>query len=406
MKRYLKMLIVFLPALLWVNAEGDPLDVYEMATENNIFVGARAAGMGGAQIAAGDDGSSIWYNPALLSRIRRIELSGALTHQRFFNQTIYGMVNSNQAQLNNTRLSSIWAVFPVPVEQGGLAFALAANRIKSFDRIFRFENKPGWFESGTGSGIGGGEDDIGGLWVYSIGSGIEVSRRTSLGISLDLYSGNDKYSYIEDEITDSSFTSIRWELKDSYSGYSAKVGLAYSVNPHAHFGAAIKFPTSLTVEQEESIYRGEYKYTLPFSFGVGALFVIRDLLITGDINYTDYTQLEYVSGLELADAHNDVKLHYHDVIAMNLGLEYFLPKWGLTLRTGYCVDPIPFTYFTLDDDLDVFTVGFGYLLDRTLKLDVAVNFLNWTRCDPYFNDVGTVEKYKAQRVFLGFTYRI
>jgi len=91
---------------------------------------------------------------------------------------------------------------------------------------------------------------------------------------------------------------------------------------------------------------------------------------------------------------------------VNLGLEYFLPKWGLTLRTGYSVDPIPFTYFTLDDDLDVFTVGFGYLLDRTLKLDVAVNFLNWTRRDPYFNGVGTVEEYKAQRVFLGFTYRI
>jgi len=406
MNRYLKMLIAFLPVLLFVNAEGDALDVYEMAAENNIFVGARAAGMGGAQIAACDDGSSIWYNPALLSRMRRIELSGSLTHQRFFNQTTYGAVTSNQAQLNNTRLSSIWAVFPVPVEQGGLAFGIAANRIKSFDRMFRFEDQPGWFESGTGIGIGGGEDDIGGLWVYSIGSGIEISRRTSLGISLDLYDGYDQYSYLEDEITDSSFTSERWELKDNYSGYSAKVGLAYSANPNAHFGAVIKFPTSLTVEQQESFNYGEYKYKLPFSFGVGALFAIRDLLITGDINYTDYTQLEYTNGLELADAHNDVKLYYRDVIAVNLGLEYFLPKWGLTLRTGYSVDPIPFTYFTLDDDLDVFTVGFGYLLDRTLKLDVAVNFLNWTRRDPYFNGVGTVEEYKAQRVFLGFTYRI
>ena len=418
MHKIIVISILLFPALLWADLGSDPLNVYEMATENNIFVGVRAAGMGGAQIAASDDGSAIWYNPALLCRIRRIEFSGALTHQRFFNETTYGTIQVNEAQLNNTRLSSFWGVFPVPVEQGGLSFALAANRVKSYDRVFRFEDEPGWFESTSGDGLGGGEDDMGGLWVYSAAGGIEISRYTSVGLSLDLFGGTDKYAYLEDEISGTDYYSYRKELKDNYSGYSAKIGLAYSASPVAHFGATIKLPTALTVEQE--LYTeytengvtdsdraiGEYKYVLPFSFGLGALFVIRDLLITGDINYTDYTQLEYNSGVNTPTANNDVKIFYKDVIALNFGLEYFIPEWGLTLRTGFNKDPIPYTYFPMDNDLDVFTAGFGYLLDKTLKLDVAVNFLNWTRRDPDFNSIGTIEKYKAQRIFLGFTYRI
>ncbi|RKX19112.1 MAG: hypothetical protein DRP26_04030, partial [Candidatus Zixiibacteriota bacterium] len=79
--------VIILPGLLLAQIGGDPGAVYEMATENNIYVGVRAAGMGGAQIAAGEDGSALWYNPALLTRVRRIEISGALSHQRFFNKT-------------------------------------------------------------------------------------------------------------------------------------------------------------------------------------------------------------------------------------------------------------------------------------------------------------------------------
>jgi len=408
-------LLLFIPVIAQAQVTTDPTMVYEMTTENNVFVGARAAGMGGAQIAAGEDGSAVWYNPALLTRIRRLELSGALTHQRFFNETRYGAVNGDEAQLNKTRVSSLWAVFPVPVEQGGLSFALAANRVKNFDRIFRFENQSGWFANPDSDGFGGGEDDLGSLWAYSIGGGLELSRYTSIGMAIEWYYGVNNYSYLEDEIFDSDVYSFRADLKSSYSGYSAKIGLAYSPGPNVHFGATIKLPTPLRVEQEEyteynengdidtDFNLGEYKFVMPFSFGTGALVTIRDLLLTGDIIYTDYTQLEYKSGVDLANANADVKKYYNDVLTLNLGAEYFFPKLGLTFRGGYSRDPVSYNFYTIEDDLNVISGGFGYLLDKTLKLDVAVNFLNWTRRD---NDLGTTEKYKAQRVYVGFTYRI
>jgi len=412
----LKLLfLLFIPVLAQGQINSDPTLVYEMVTENNTFVGVRAAGMGGAQIAAGEDGSAVWYNPALLTRIRRMELSGALTHQRFFNETRSEGVYTDEAQLNKTRISSLWGVFPVPVEQGGLSFALAANKVKNFDRIFRYESEPGWFANPIGDGFGGGEDDLGSLWAYSAGAGLELSRYTSIGAALEWYYGDDDYSYLSDEIFNSDVYSIRSDLKSSYSGYSVKIGLAYSPGPNVHLGATIKLPTPLKVEQEyyeetndngdiDSYFdTGEYKFTLPFSFGTGALVTVRDLLLTGDIVYTDYTQLEYKSGVNLADANGDVKKFYNDVLTLNLGAEYFFPEWGLTFRGGYSRDPIPYNFYTIEDDLNVISGGFGYLLDRTLKLDVAVNFLNWTRRD---NDLGTTEKYKAQRVYVGFTYRI
>ncbi|MCP4582716.1 MAG: hypothetical protein GY839_13985 [candidate division Zixibacteria bacterium] len=418
MLRLLIIIIMILPSALWAQVSSDPTLIYEMATENNVFVGARAAGMAGAQIAAADDGSALWYNPALLTRIRRLELSGTLSHQRFFNETRFDAVNTIEAQLNKTRLSSLWGVFPVPVEQGGLSFAMAANRIKNFDRIFRFENTPGWFAAPSGDGLGGGEDDRGSLWAYSIGAGVEMSTYTSIGIALEWYGGVNDYSYLDDEIVGPDTYSYRQDLKNSYSGYSTKIGLAYSSGPNFHLGATIKPPTVLKVEQEnyqvssingsaDSDYStGEYKFHLPFSFGVGVLYTIRDLLITGDLIYTDFTQLEYKEGVDLFEANSDIKKYYNDVVTLNLGAEYFIPQWGLMLRGGYSRDPIPYNFYPVEDDLSVFTAGFGFLLDKTLKLDVAANFLNWTRKDNEFFGVGTVEKYRAQRVFLGITYRI
>ncbi len=326
-----------------------------------------------------------------------------------------GTVNGDEAQLNKTRVSSLWGVFPVPVEQGGFSFALAANRVKNFDRIFRSESAPGWLANAIGDGFGGGEDDLGSLWAYSIGGGLELSRYTSIGLTLDWYYGVDNYSYFIDEISDADISSYRSDLKSSYSGYSAKIGLAYSPGPNVHLGATIKLPTPFKVEQEQfvdSSYNGrtysdystgEYKFTLPFSFGAGALVTVRDLLLTGDLIYTDYTQMEYKSGVNSAQANDDVKKYYNDVLTLNLGAEYFIPQWGLTFRGGYSRDPIPYNFYTIENDLHIISGGFGYLLDRTLKLDVAVNFLNWTRRD---NDLGTTEKYKAQRVYVGFTYRI
>jgi long-subunit fatty acid transport protein len=417
------MAFVLIPTWLFAALGGDPHSVYESATENNVFVGARAAGMGGAQIAAADDGAALWYNPALLTRVRRIEFAGALSYQRFFNKTTFNLAHpivGEKSQANNTRLSSFWAVFPVPTDRGGLSLGFSGNRVKNFDRIFRFENQTGWWENPdpTVDGFGGGENDNGGLWAYSFGGGIEISRNSSVGLSLDILDGGDDYSQMFDSVSWNGAYSYRMNLQDSYSGFSGKAGLAFSAGPNLHFGTVIRFPAEITVKQtyDERIDNdgeitsyygtGRYRYVMPFSFGAGAAFYYRQLLITGDINYSDYTQLEYKSGLNQASSNEDVKRYYRDVLTVGLGAEYSFPEWGLTLRGGYNHDPIPFKYYSDDKDPNTFGGGLSYLIDRTLKIDLAVNFSKWTTSDPSFMDaIATREQYRAQRFYLGVSYR-
>ena len=423
MYKSLVILILLTPAVLFGQMLGDPHSVYEIATENNLFVGIRAAGMAGAQIAAAEDGAALWYNPALLTRIHRVELAGALSYQRFFNQTTYNLnppVIGDEAQTNNTRFNSFWAVFPVPTDRGGLSLAFSANRIKNFDRIFRFESETGWWNNpyAAGDGYGGGENDIGGLWAYSFGGGIEISRNASVGLSLDLLDGGDEYAQMFDSISGPYTYSDRFNLDDSYTGVTGKVGLAFSAGPNFHLGTVVKFPTEITIKQvyderleingEVDRYygTGRYKYVMPFSFGAGAAYYFNQFLLAADINYTDFTQIEYKSGLNRVSANEDVKRYYRDILGISIGAEYSFPEQGLTIRGGYNHDPIPFKYYSVDRDPNTFTGGFSYLVDRTLKIDLAVNFSRWTTGDPDFNNgISTREKYWTQRFYLGVSYR-
>src|SRR4030042_2570855 len=63
------------------------LQVEEASAGNFFGIGARAMGMGGAQIATANDASGLVYNPARLAKVKRIEFSGGMTHQRLNNET-------------------------------------------------------------------------------------------------------------------------------------------------------------------------------------------------------------------------------------------------------------------------------------------------------------------------------
>ncbi len=88
--------------------------------------------MGGAFTAIADDSTALHWNPAGLSQIKRPEFFGALSHEkREAEMDYFGSVESTF--VNKTRPNSFGVVLPVPVYQGGLAFAFSVNRVQSFD---------------------------------------------------------------------------------------------------------------------------------------------------------------------------------------------------------------------------------------------------------------------------------
>ena len=142
MNRYF-LLAIF---VLTVPAVAQDLGIFEEVSAGNFYgLGARQMAMGGTGIASPMDGAALFYNPAALARIPRIEFQLGLTHQNFSNTTsmsarrnrltaFSSVINQGSADQTNTRLASLNLAVPVPTYRGSLVVAFGINRVISFDR--------------------------------------------------------------------------------------------------------------------------------------------------------------------------------------------------------------------------------------------------------------------------------
>ena len=105
---------------------------------SEIGVGSRAIGMGGAYVGVADDYSAIFWNPAGLGQLRRMEFNVGFSHNSAENSAQY-LGNSLDNDRSFTRLNSIGFVFPVPTYRGSLVFGIGYNKYRDFDSIRKVE---------------------------------------------------------------------------------------------------------------------------------------------------------------------------------------------------------------------------------------------------------------------------
>jgi long-subunit fatty acid transport protein len=100
------------------------------------------------------------------------------------------------------------------------------------------------------------------------------------------------------------------------------------------------------------------------------------LLITGSAEYLDWTQFKFESN-ELIGLNKTFNQKYRPTLKLRLGGELGLPIFDSAVRAGLIYDPTPLKGFGFDYDRKYATAGFGFLIDKLFKVDLAYMLGFW-----------------------------
>jgi long-subunit fatty acid transport protein len=430
--------------------------------------GARALGMGNAYIGISDDYSAVWWNPAGLAQIKRFELTGGLSYFNYDdNAKFFG--NTTNSSNSVTAINNIGFVFPFPTMRGSLVFAVGYNRTNNlatglaFDgfnpsssiiptliRTNKADNIPYqiWLTDSTGlyTPINRNVNQKGDLieggsignWAFS--GAMDVAPNLSVGLSLHIVSGSYTYNktFTEedtrniynflDQINYSNIDFSKLTLEDNisgdYSGFGASLGMIYHLKDFARFGINIKTPFVYSIKEDfstrgtsvfdnndtytyKTIGSGEYDVATPFVIGGGASFSFKGFIISGDLEWIDYSQLEFSNANEDIMALNkDIKNTFRSVINYRGGIEYTIPDINLKLRGGYAVYPSAYKNDPSSFDRKQISFGLGYLVEESLMLDAAYSIGSFNTLHSNYDNYSILdEEVKTGNFILTMSFR-
>ena len=167
--------------------------------------------------------------------------------------------------------------------------------------------------------------EAGGLNNWSVSGAFDVAPNVSLGLTLTYVSGSYRYdrTYEEQDRAgvyqtfpyDFDRFTLEEYIEGDISGYNAKFGLMYrvpgpfpagdrdqdpdGVHREGEFrflsrGRTLTMATSSpTTRPFESTASGDYDVRTPWVFSLGASVMFGNLVLAGDVEYTDWTQMEF-----------------------------------------------------------------------------------------------------------------
>ncbi len=340
--------------------------------------GVRALGMGNAYTALSDDGTGMFYNPAGLGLIRKLEFAGNLDYFSSKNSVSF-LGNKSNYTNSTTNFSGISFVFPFPTLRGSFVVGAGYSTSAMYTGGLKFDGFNGsntsliqslalstdvpfdlFLTDDDGNtkingklNQSGNTLDAGYLDDYSFSGALEVYKNLFVGVTLNLTSGVYKNSreYYEDDTQGNYDTTVLapgynytrdfqtfyinrtldWEIQ----GWDMKLGMLYQMSNSARVGMKIQFPKSYTVKEkfyttgyadfgggirntlDEEYYQfnTEYDITTPFEFSIGGAGNILGLIVSGEITLTDYTQIEFSNGSNISET---------DLLAINKDAKEFL----------------------------------------------------------------------------------
>jgi long-subunit fatty acid transport protein len=417
----------------------------EPVSGNDIIAGARALGMGGAQIAGVNDVTAVIHNPAALARIDQAQFQFGLNiantnmKAKLASPTQNGSGSVDDA---NTTFGTFGLAYPIPTDRGSLVLAFAVNKVKDFNGSFSNEffdqyafqaDDEEWDGYVTEENI-----EKGGMNIISFAGAVDVSSNISIGVSLDVWTGTYE---IDKRFLRNNFEGVdgvrgtgdeeSWLDVDGGEDNISAVGFKPSIlyfKDNFRFGAFLRFPMKFHIEQDNyheeytdnsgyffnihesstpdsSDYYGvDYEISTPMQLGLGlSLGTPGKSSIAVDMIYENWEEAEDV----------DFPYYFSDkfksTMSWRLGAEQYIPILDIVGRVGYYTQPLNFTgpredsygapEIDIDNDRDYITFGASKKFDENIQIDVGYAHGFWRTKESNRTDEET-----DSRIYATMTY--
>lgn len=318
---------------------------------NNIVIGDRAAGMGGAYTAIADDPSGLFYNPAGIIYATTHKISASANAFHTTTTTYKSVIGGNDWIRSSTTLTPNFFGITRPLGKGtfGFSYAVTDSLKENQDQVFNsLPNIPD-IESYS---INFNNNDT----TYKIGPSYSLELTPSLSFGATLYYHSRERETITNQVVtiDSVADDREWQnyyYETTEGGLNPIVGIIWSPADELSLGLTIRQTIVLSSQSSgQSTCAGDtltdYAGTnclnnqttiagagestdtkrlhpVIISFGA-AWFASKELLVSGDVKHHMATTAEAFSPFPGRNA----------VTNISLGVEYYLNS-SYALRTGY-----------------------------------------------------------------------
>jgi long-subunit fatty acid transport protein len=279
--------------------------------------------------------------------------------------------------------------------------------------------------------------ESGGLNNWSVGGALDVAKDVSVGLTITYVTGTYRYDRTYEEQDRAQiyqsfpYDFDRYTLEEyidgDISGFNAKFGLMYRVPDRFRLGLTVKTPTSFTVKENFGLYArayydngdlkpndkpfetlssGEYGVRTPWVFGAGASVMLGDLVLSGDVEYTDWTQMEFKDANSDVMAQNrDFKTLFRPTADLRAGAEYQFGG-GLRIRGGFMFNRSPYEGDPSSFDQKYITGGLGIPLGGSTMLDLTYARGWWDTFRTNYNSTSRVnESISTNTILATFSHR-
>jgi long-subunit fatty acid transport protein len=286
----------------------------------------------------------------------------------------------------------------------------------------------------TGTVIEGG-----GMDNYSFGGAIDVARGLSVGGTLTILSGRYEYdrdySEVDSENLYQTFPfdvtrfDVREYIRGDISGIGGNLGLMYRIPGWLRLGITARTPSHYSVEENygqsaDSYFDngdilpvdgsyvaegfGKYDVVSPWSFSGGLSLILWNLVLSGDVQFTDWTQLRFSNAnAEVLALNKEISRVFRPASNLRVGAEWNPLGLGLRFRGGAMYFQSPYAQDTSNDnDQKYLTAGLGIPLGSLAMLDLAYAYGWWTTTRSNYDPTSVVqEDIVTQTVLLSFSFR-